>query len=334
MPGFEDSQSLAQGDFTPEMQAELDRLSTILTEAVDFSRPPDDDARKLDEANNAVWNVDLPEVANVRHFRIDPDPSLDAAACDAVVYEPENAGDGLIFFVHGGGWAFMNLATHERFMRVLANEAGKTVVGVHYRLAPENPYPAGLHDVVSALRTVLSSRAALGLPAGAVVIAGDSAGGNLAMATMLHEVDAGRELPAGALLFYGVLGADFATPSYKTYSEGFVLTEFIMRQLWSWYAPAAATREDPQANPIMATDAQLRALPPLFLLAAELDPLASDTFNLKRRLDALGRKDALWVELGVIHGFLQMTAVLEAARRATRKAAEAARGFMSGCTKP
>jgi acetyl esterase len=332
MPSSDESQALAPGGFTTEMQAELDRLATILTEAVDFSRPPDDAARKLDERNNAVWNVDLPVVARVRHFRIEPDPLLGAVPCEAVAYEPEGAGDGMIFFVHGGGWAFMNLTTHERFMRALCSEARKTVVGVHYRLAPENPFPAGLKDVVSALRAVFSSRAELGLPEGPVVIAGDSAGANLATAAMLHEFDAGRELPDGALLFYGVLGADFETSSYKAYGEGYVLTEAIMRQLWNWYAPDDATRRNPLANPARATDVQLRALPPLFLLVAELDPLASDTFNLKKRLDELGRSDTICVEKGVIHGFLQMTAMLEAARRATKQAAEAANEFMARAT--
>lgn len=330
----DDSPAFAPGRLTVEMQAELDRLSTFPGEVVDCSRPPDDAARRLDEANNAVWNVDLPEVAKVRHFRIDPDESLGAVACEAVAYEPADAGDGIIFYIHGGGWAFMNLATHERFMRVLANEAGKTVVGVHYRLAPEHPYPAALTDVVSAFRTVLSSRDTLGLPGGPVVIAGDSAGGNLAVATMLYEIDAGRELPVGALILYGVLGADFETPSYKKYSEGYVLTEFSMRQMWNWYAPDEATRQDPLANPIAATDAQLCALPPLFLLVAELDPLASDTHNFKKRLDAVGRKDALWVERGVIHGFLQMTATLEAARRVTGQAAQAAVRFISEAKRP
>jgi len=219
-------------------------------------------------------------------------------------------------------------------MRLLAKEAGKTVVGVHYRLAPEHPFPAALTDVVSAFRTVLSSRDTLGLPGGPVVIAGDSAGGNLAVATMLHEIDAGRELPVGALVLYGVLGANFDTPSYKTYSEGYAITELSMRRLWSWYAPDEATRQNSHANPIAATDAQLQELPPLFLVVAELDPLASDTYNFKKRLDAVGRKDALWVERGVIHGFLQMTTTLEAARRVTKQASQAAVRFISEAKRP
>lgn len=314
--------------FSPEMKAEMDRLLTLELNQIDFTSPPDDETRRKDALNNAVWNVAMPAVASVRRLVIEPDASLDAAACEAVVYEPHDADDGLIFFIHGGGWAFMNLDTHERFMRVLCNEAKRTVVGVHYRLAPENPYPAALNDVVSSFRAVMSSRRALGLPDGSVVIAGDSAGGNLAMATMLHESGAGRALPAGGLLFYGVLGADFATPSYRTYAEGYLLTEAVMRQLWDWYAPDEATRLDPCANPAMASDDALRSLPPLFLVVAELDPLASDTLMLKERLDRLGRDDGLWLEPGVTHGYLQMTAFLEAARRTTREAAAAADRFI------
>ena len=269
-------------------------------------------------------------MASVRRLDLPGDVPLGAAACEAVVYEPVDAGEGVIFFVHGGGWAFMDLDTHERFMRLLCNEARTTLIGVHYRLAPENPYPAGLKDVVSAFRKVLTQRAKLGLPEGPVIIAGDSAGGNLALATMLHEVDAGCDLPAGGILFYGVFGASFETQSYRAYADAHILTTPIMQQLWAWYVPDVSLRNDPLAAPLVASDDQLRALPPLFLVAAEIDPLASDTIQLKQRLDALGRDDSLWMERGVVHGFLQMTAVLEAGRRAMREAANAVRGFIAG----
>jgi len=318
----------AHGTRTAEMEAELERLDRTVTEAIDYDRTPDDTAREVFERINAVWNLDMPEVESVLHIRLSPDSSLSAAACDAVIYTPETPSRGIIFFIHGGGWAFCNLRTHERFMRVLCNETGKTLVGVHYRLAPEHPYPAALNDVVSAFRTMLASRDSLGLPEGPVIVAGDSAGGNLALALMLHEVDARRELPAGGLLFYGVFGRDFTTPSYQIYAEGELLTEAVVRQLWNWYDPHGAAEDDPLAVPLAATDEQLRQLPPLFLLAAEMDPVASDTVNLKIRLDALGRADILRIEPGVIHGYLQMTATLEAAQRSTTAAAQAARQFI------
>jgi acetyl esterase len=314
--------------YTDEMRAELDRIDALVLDKVDFSRPPDDAARKIDADLNALWNIDLPDVDSVRRLTLPGDDALDAAVCDAIVYEPADAGEGLIFFVHGGGWAFLDLDTHERFMRLLAIEAGTTLIGVHYRLAPDHPYPAALRDVVSALRRVSSHRAEHGLPEGPVVIAGDSAGANLALAAMIHEIDAGRPLPSGGLLFYGVFGADFETPSYRAFGEGHVLTKPIMQQLWDWYVPDPDRRNDPLVAPNTASDDQLRALPPLFLAAAEMDPLASDTFDLQRRLVSLGRDDAVWIEQGVVHGFLQMTAVLEAARRAMREAAAAAKNFI------
>lgn len=331
MTAYLDPSAVLPSGYTVEMQAEFDRLAAIAPKTVDFSVPPDDVARKIDEDANALWNIDLPDVVSVHRFTFAPDPSLSSAVqSEAVVYTPENAGSGLIFFVHGGGWAFMNLNTHERFMRLLSNAARTTVVGVHYRLAPENPFPAGLTDVVSAFRQVMTNREAYDLPSGPVVIAGDSAGGNLSLTAMLHEIGAGRELPAGGLLFYGVFGADFETESYRTFAEGHVLTRPMMQQLWDWYIPDSTKRNNPLAAPLTASDDDLRQLPPLFLVAAELDPLASDSYLLKSRLDALGRNDELVSERGVIHGFLQMTAVLEAARRATGAAAKAAKAFIEG----
>ena len=314
---------------TAEMEVELDRLDRTVTKSIDFTQVPDDRAREIDEEINLVWNLDQPEVGSVLHIRLAPDPLLNAAPCDAVVYSPKAPTNGLIFFIHGGGWAFCNLRTHERFMRVLCNQTGRTVVGVHYRLAPEHPYPAALHDVVSAFRTVLATRDDLGLPRGPVVVAGDSAGGNLALALILHELEAGHQLPVGGLLFYGVFGREFDTPSYKVYAEGELLTTDVMQRLWQWYDPDGTAYRDPLAVPLRASDEQLKKLPPLFLLSAEMDPLTSDTINLKRRLDALGRSDELWIEPGVIHGFLQMTATLHAARQATSRAAEAANRFIS-----
>lgn len=314
---------------TIEMQAELDRIDALGPEKVDFSRPPNAAMRKVDADLNALWNIDLPMVASVRRRNLPGDKAIGAADCKAIIYEPADAGDGVIFFVHGGGWAFMDLDTHERFMRQLCIDARTTLVGVHYRLAPENPYPAALKDVVSAFREVLLHRADHGLPDGPVIIAGDSAGGNLALAAMLHEIDAGRELPAGGLLFYGVFGADFETPSYQTYAEAPMLTKPIMQRLWDWYLPDAAQRSDPLAAPNLASDDQLRMLPPLFMAVAEIDPLASDSIELGRRLSALGRDDSIWIEQGVVHGFLQMTAVLEAARRTMREAGAAARRMIA-----
>jgi acetyl esterase len=101
-----------------------------------------------------------------------------------------------------------------------------------------------------------------------------------------------------------------------------------MRRYWDWYAPEVV-RAEPLVAALAASDAELAELPPLFLLAAGIDPLLSDTLELARRLAALGRDDDLVVVPGVIHGFLQMTNALEPARAALRRAGDAARRLIA-----
>ena len=130
------------------------------------------------------------------------------------------------------------------------------------------------------------------------------------------------------MLHYAVLGADFATPSYIDYAEGYGLTTAAMRRYWDWYVPDMKQRSEPFANPLAASDAALKALPPLYLLAAECDPLASDTILFKERLARVGRHDPLHLEPGVVHGFLQMTPRLAAARGCVAASGEAARSMI------
>ena len=98
-----------------------------------------------------------------------------------------------------------------------------------------------------------------------------------------------------------------------------------MSRYWGWYVPDEAVRLDPLAAPLQASDAELLGLPSLWLMAAGIDPLLSDTLALARRLEALGRSDLVTVVPGVVHGFLQMTVSLEAARKALAEAGAVAR---------
>lgn len=326
------NQVLSQADrgvLTDEMQAEYDQLKERLAALPDLSKLTFAQARVIDQHIHAYWNTEMPMMQESYRLQIPGDRSLNAEACDAVIFRPSQAQPGTILFVHGGGWSFCSLATHERFMRALADSARMDVIGIHYRLAPEHPFPAGLMDVISACRAVIARPAELGLSDGPVVIAGDSAGANLALAAMLHEITAGHAPPEGALLLYGAYDMNFSTPSYRAYRDGYWLTGDLMRESWMRYLPESVMREDPLARPLLATDERLAALPPLFLAAAECDPLTSDTLALKHRLDRLGRSDALHVEPGVIHGFLQMTSRLRAARVVTAHAAAAANRFIS-----
>lgn len=285
---------------SPAMRALLDRLAREDRGLADPTTLEPQAGRALAALTNLRWNEDLPPVAESRNL-------MQAGLPARLVVPKGDTGRDAILHVHGGGWAFCSAATHEVAARRLAEATGARVLTVEYRLAPEHPYPQGLEDVLAAW--------AARDPGFRWSIAGDSAGANLALAAMLRLIEDGGALPAQALLFYGVYGADFATPSYETYADGPGLTRAKMQRYWNWYA-ARDLRGRPTVAPLAASDAALAALPPLYLNAAGIDPLCSDTELLVARLRALGRDDPFDLIEGVVHGFMQMGSVLAEARSA------------------
>ncbi|MFD2650138.1 alpha/beta hydrolase [Brucella rhizosphaerae] len=306
----------------------LPKMRTLLEEiAIEFAGTPDPtmlpsaEGRALAEKNNQRWNINLPEMQDVRSIHLAANPSVGSQETPLLVLEPHNKKPGSILFVHGGGFAFCSPKTHERCARVLAEKTRLTAVLPDYRLAPENPFPAGLHDVIGAMRALIDGKLE-GL-VGPVYIAGDSAGANLALSAMLHEAENNYALPKGALLFYGNYAMDFDTPSYQAFINGPGLTTDRMKRYWNWYAGGQDIVSHPLACPLQAKDAALEKMPPLYLTAAGIDPLFSDTILLHERLLKIGRKDELAITEGVVHGFLQYTNELTAAEAALEDAATA-----------
>jgi acetyl esterase len=305
----------------PEMAAIMARLAAEDGHLPDPTTVPAAAGRAQAEVGNVRWNQDLPPMETAALTL----PGGDGPR-PARLFRPP-AARGAILYIHGGGWAFCSLDTHDRAMRCLAEATGMAVIGIDYRLAPEHPYPAGLDDSVAAWRALPEVLAEHEI-AGPLGISGDSAGANLALALMLHEQAAGRPLPDFGLLFYGVYAVDHETDSHRRFGPGgYGLTSAKMIRYRDWYAPDPATWDQPSVSPLAAPDAALRALPPLYLNAAGLDPLLGDTLALGERLHRLGRADPVRVHGGVIHGFMQMTSALAEARTAFAEAGAWARRF-------
>ncbi len=295
----------------PEMRSVLDRLLAQDGVQPDPTLLPPAQGRALAEASNARWNADAPQMARC----------LTSATADGraahVFIPPNDRGDQAILYIHGGGWSFCSAATHEGAARWLAQETGAAVVTFDYRLAPEHRYPAGLDDCLS----VWHQRDAI-LPGRVWSVSGDSAGANLAVAMMFRLN--GADLPQSALLFYGVYDADFDSPSYHRVADGPGLTRDKMRRYWDFYTGADADRmADPCLTPANAPDDMLAALPPLYLNAAAVDPLCSDSERFAARLHGLGRQDRFDLIGGVIHGFMQMSMWLPQSADAYRRAGRA-----------
>lgn len=298
---------------TPAMQALWERIVAEDGAIPDATTFPPAEGRALQKRLFERWNADMPAVASVTRLAVPGPAGAPDVACDLIV--PPQARPGVIIFLHGGGWAFGDIETHQRFMRVLANEARMRLLGVDYRLAPEAPYPAGLNDGVAAWRWLLAARESDATLRGPTAVAGDSAGANLALALILAEQAEGRPAPDAGLLFYGAFAADIDTPSYLRFAEGFGLTRARMAQFWRWYAPARGAA-DPLLEPLLVSEAALRRLPPLYLNAAGLDPLLSEDAAMARRLAQAGVRHRFVLHEGVHHGFMQMTAFLPQARAA------------------
>lgn len=303
----------AQARLAPEMRAVLDRMAAEDGPQPDPTTLPPAEGRALAEAASRRWNTGLPRMA--RELIVET-----AGGRRAHVFLPEgDDGARAILFIHGGGWAFCSAATHEGAARQLAEAAGAAVVTFDYRLAPEHRYPAGLEDCLA----IWAGREAI-LPGRRWSVAGDSAGANLAVALMIRRPD---DLPAAGLLFYGVYDADFASPSYAEIAEGPGLTRDKMRRYWDFYADAADRAGDPCLTPARAPDAVLAGLPPLYLNAAEIDPLRSDSEALAARLAAIGHPHTYDLVPGVVHGFMQMSLWLPQSAAAYTRAGEVFRAI-------
>jgi acetyl esterase len=295
--------------------------------ALDLPDPialPIADARAQLTAASLAWNVDLPALPVVGDLSV-PGPK---GAMRLRLYRPQVAGRlPTVVYLHGGGWTFGSVDAHNRLMRVLALGAGAAVIGVDYRLAPEHPFPAPLEDCLAAIRWVRAHADAPGVDRARNMVAGASAGANLALASMLALRDAGEPPLKGAALLYGCYCSRLDTPAHARFGDGsYRLSSAEMGWFWGNYLGGAPPASRPLAEPLHA---DLAGLPPLYLMLAAADPLADDTRELARRLAACRVPHEVREYPGTVHGFLQMTTRSAAARQALADAARAIRGLLT-----
>ncbi len=267
------------------------------------------EARAAAEERNIFWNEDNPAVAAVREVEI-PGPG---GPMRLRLYEPEDTASSgpAILYLHGGGWVICSLDTHDGVCRRLANASGLRVASLDYRMAPEHPFPAPLDDCIAATSWLTEHGSELGIDPSRLALAGDSAGGNLSLATLLALRDRGKPLPRTAALIYGAFSADLESPSHRAFGGGaYVLSTPTMRWFWDLYVPDRVARDNPLISPLRA---DLTGLPPLYLSAAELDPLRDDSERLAARLALAGVDFDYRLWRGVCHACIMMSRLLPAA---------------------
>ena len=281
---------------------------------VDFAAMPIDEARVVWNRGVAPWSALAPPVRHVDELTI----AGRAGPMRARLYRAADGILPLVVFVHGGGWTFGSVDSHEVEMRSLALASGAAVLGFDYRLAPEHPFPAALEDVRAVLAAVRDGVLGDAVDVTRIALAGDSAGAHLALATLLALRDAGAPGVAAAALFYGSFVPRSDSASHRLFGSGiFGLSSVRMNWYWRNFLGSAYAAPPVLAAPLGAV---LDGLPPLHLVAAGLDPLRDDTLALAKALTDAGVSHDLEIVPGVIHGFLCRAPKLPAAQRALASA--------------
>lgn len=237
-----------------------------------------------------------PDVFKVEEIRI-PSP---AGGMAARLYWPSAKPLGLMVYFHGGGWSTGRIDGWDGAMRRLANTSGMAVLSVDYRLAPEATFPAAVDDAIQAVRWAGSNQDRLAGGPVPLLVAGDSARGNLAAVVAPSVRDSGGPTIAAQILIYSSVDGNIDSPNLSRFESPFLTGSEIA---WSvdQYVPNRSQRTDPRFAPILASD--LGNLPPAFVLTAENDLLAEEAGQYALRMRERGVKVKTKCNMGTIHGF-------------------------------
>jgi epsilon-lactone hydrolase len=225
---------------------------------------------------------------------------------------PGTDADRVLLFLHGGGFELGSLRSDGELAARLGRAGGMRVLLPEYRLAPEHPFPAAIDDVLAAWRWLSAGQ---GLSASSVAVAGDSAGGGLAVALLVAARDAGEALPAAAVLM---------SPTVDLTSSGASMTERVeqdpfstpamLRQFAADYL-AGTDPKTPLASPLFAA---LAGLPPLLVQVGTADLLLSDSERLAAAAAAAGVDVTLEIGEGLPHVYQILLGTPEAAEATER----------------
>ena len=300
----------------PQMQAVMEKLASYKDRPIPEltavqarqNHTPTDAVMDLLKDNNIpmpVFNVDtvgkeIPVTGGNVHLR---------------VYTPKT-GNGpfpVIVYYHGGGFVIANIDVYDASAKVLADKTGAVVVSVAYRLAPENKFPTAHNDSFAAYEWVVKNAASIKGDPKNIAVAGESAGGNLAMNVAIMARDKGIAAPKHILAVYPIAGSDMSTESYKKNAAAKPLDKPMMGWFVKNYLNTMAEAKDPRINLVAAN---LKGLPAVTIITAEYDPLQSDGMMLADKLKASGVKVDSKNYNGVTHEFFGMGALVPEAMEA------------------
>ncbi len=305
----------------PDMQAVLNQLPLLGAKPIEGLTPLK--ARLQPSATDATHAV-----TRQKGLSTAPDPAVATQDLPygsdpmqfARVYKPAGAAGAplpVIVYYHGGGWVIADVNTYDAAPRLLAKQLNAIVVSVEYRHAPEFKFPAQHDDAFAAYRWVLQNAATWGGDLAKVALAGESAGGNLAVATAIYARDNGLARPVHILSVYPIANSSMTLPSRMDSANAKPLNTAMLKWFGYYYANSPADQQDPRINLV---GANLRGLPPTTIVNAQIDPLRSDGETLATAMKAAGDKVEQRTFPGVTHEMFGMGAVVRGAYDANQYA--------------
>ena len=215
----------------------------------------------------------------------------------------------VVVFIHGAGWIFGDAHTHDRLVRELAVGIDAAVVFPEYDRSPEARYPVAIEQSYAVAQWVTDNGPAKRLDASRLAVAGDSVGGNMTAAVTLMAKERGGPTLAAQVLFYPVTDANFDTPSYEQFAEGYYLRRDGMQWFWDQYTTTDAQRDETTASPLRASTEQLEGLPPALVITGEADVLRDEGEAYARKLREAGVPVTAVRYQGIVHDFVMLNSL-------------------------
>ncbi|NVM67670.1 acetyl esterase/lipase [Mucilaginibacter sp. SG538B] len=209
----------------------------------------------------------------------------------------------VFLFIHGGGWVLGDFPTHKRLVRDLVVNSGAAAVFVNYTPSPEAHYPTAINQEYTALQWVAANGLQIGVDGKRLAVVGNSVGGNMTAAVALMAKDKKGPQIKLQVMMWPVTDANFETGSYNQFATQRFLTKKMMQWFWDNYTTDPNERKQIYASPLQATTAQLKGLPPAFILVAENDVLRDEGEAYARKLDEAGVTVTSVRYNGMIHDF-------------------------------
>lgn len=299
-----------------DMQAVLDAQAALgakpietLTPAKARIQPSPADAVKMVMRQKGMSTAPDPAVTT-KDVAYGADPMQFARIYTPVATVGAGAPLPVIVYYHGGGWVIADVNTYDATPRLLSKQLNAIVVSVEYRHAPEAKFPAQHDDAITAYRWVLANAASWGGNTVKIAVAGESAGGNLAVNTAIYARDNGLTAPLHVLAVYPIANSAMQLPSKVDSANAKPLNTSMLQWFGSYYSRTPADQMDPRINLV---GANLAKLPPTTIINAEIDPLRSDGETLAAAMKKAGDSVDQKTFPGVTHEFFGMGAVVRGA---------------------